>query len=175
METTIARIENIIAYGQEYNREWVDTNPSHWLVKTYDVLHRRSIIFLSTSCEITAEMMRWKLSEWFEKWELLDDVVSFEEVRTTYPVFQISIGEDWFNNEHVVTIFNDSIIQSYYAAYTIKKNVITQDIISAFNEGTGKDAFLTNESYKVITRGQSFDKGKNVCVYYWIPTASISL
>ncbi len=51
-------LENIVTYGQEYNKDCAESHPTHWLTLTYETLHLKSTTFLSTSCEITAAMIK---------------------------------------------------------------------------------------------------------------------
>ena len=166
-------LDGIITRGEELNREWITRNPTHWLTKTYEQLHNKSTIFLTTSCEITAMMLRSQLSESVE-WEVLDATPVFNQVHSKYPVFQISIGEDCHNNEHIVTITNGWIIQSYYGRYTIEKNRITPNIIRAIN-----DTEMSEKSYATITRSLRCPRGltikganRKLRVYYWIPSTN---
>lgn len=147
-------MEDIIKNGQELNKTWIENHPNHWLVKTYEILHNKSIIFSSTSCEITAMMIQWRLNLHFD---LNED--SLENITKKHNIFQISIGEDCFNNEHLFTIYNNDIIQSYYKKYTIKKTVLTSTILNAINN--------INEpgSYEIITSIPSTRTDLNV--YYW--------
>lgn len=167
----LSLFDDIIARGEELNRQWINQNPNHFLTKTYEILHKSSLVFLSTSCEITAMMIRWQLSTDFNKWEVIDEPVSFEKVYDSYPVFQISIGEDYSDTEHIVTIYKGYILQSYYNKYAIEKNILTPNIIRAFNDPSG----VSPKSYATITRSSRYPRGMtlkntdNLKIYYWVP------
>jgi hypothetical protein len=76
-------------------------------------------LFISTSCEVTAAAIRWK-SGFGDVWKLMEDGVMFTDISLKYPLFQISIGEEWMDVQHIVTVFDNHLIQSYYNKYTVQ-------------------------------------------------------
>lgn len=167
----VGLLDDIITRGQSLNEEWITRNPTHWLTETYRVLHKKSGVFASTSCDLTAMMLRWQYSKFVDQWELLDEPVVFEDVYRKYPIFQVSIGEDCDNNEHIFTIVNECIVQSYYGAYMIEKNTLTPNIIRALT-----NAEISTKNYATITRSSRRPRGlavtehKKLRTYYWVPT-----
>lgn len=164
-------LDSIIEYGQEFNKEWIISNPNHFLSKTYEILHNKSIVFLSTSCEITAAMIKWKLGYNPEiNWELVDEGTTFEEMYSKYNIFQITIGESWDDTEHEIMIVDGNIVQSYYGKYPITKNLLTPTIIRSLSLP------LTFKKYATITRSNKCPNGiifngdiDKMKIHYWVP------
>lgn len=164
-------VEEIIKNGVDWNYEWIRTAGSdHWLSYCWEKLHNRSNLFVETSCEITAEVIRHK-SGFDCKWSLIEDQ-KFSEIRSQFPIFQISIGEDWMDCEHILTIWQTHIIQSYYAKYTIHSTIITDEVIAAI------DQINNSGNYEIVTRNTKYPYGicplsktNNFKVYYWVPKA----
>ena len=152
-------LDDIVNYGQEYNKQWITNHPDHWLTQTYNILHNKSIIFASTSCELTACMINTKLN-YHNNWTLLDDC-QFNHVYNNHKVFHISIGQDWTSPEHVLTVFDNYIIQSYYKKYNVRKTLITQTIIEALDNINAPNSYhtITNTTLNV----------KDLNVFYWLP------
>jgi len=141
-------------FTREINN-WVKTEPSHYLYgywKMYD-----SDVFLYTSCEITALGIRLLFSN-EKEWICLENPPSFDEMKRKYPVFQVSFGEDWTDLDHILTVFKDEIIQSFFNRYEITQTPITQKIVNAFDE-------LTDDSFEIITKV----KNNKTNIFYWVP------
>lgn len=162
-------LNTIVEYGQEFNKEWIDSHPDNFLVKTYEVLHNKSIVFLSTSCEITVAMIKWKY-DLEHHWNLVDEGVTFEEVYSKYKMFQITIGESWDDNEHEIMIVDGYIVQSYYGKYAISKKLLAPSIIRSLSLP------LTDKKYGTITQSKNYLNGvifrgdiTNMKLHFWVP------
>lgn len=162
--------DHIIAHGSLYNKDWIDHHPDNWLVYAYDIIHRKSNTFLTTSCEITASMIQWKLGlrlkltdcnfEEAVEHASVENATSVALTASKNNVFQISISEDWMYCDHILTIMDNYLIQSYYNQYTIKKTLLTSEIINAINN------IAEPESYEIITGVKHTNP--NWKIYYWV-------
>ena len=125
--------------------------------------------------------MRWKLG-YRDIWTLLDaddfimlnssgavgdntlgSSIKFADVQAKYPVFQISIGEDWADTRHILTVYEGYIVQSYYKRYNIKKTAITPEIIRAI------DNISHPCSYGVISHAIDDFGSEDSQIFYWVP------
>lgn len=156
-------ISLILEKGSQYNGVWLQTiGLNHWLYAAYKILHQKSLVFSETSCEVTAAMIRWKLTG-KDEWKLLEDT-TFDIIQHNHKYFQISIGEGWEDFEHVLTVYDNMIIQSYYNKYKIKSLMVTPEIVEAINN------ISKPENYeKVTTVKCTLAKIKNYKVFYWVP------
>jgi hypothetical protein len=146
--------------GPAWNIEWLDRNPSHILAKTWDVVWKRSMTAVQTSCAVTAEMIREKMQPG-KKWTILDpSEVSWDIIRKKYPIFQISLGDEWMSDDHMLTVVGDHVLQSYYRKYTLRVDPLTPEWISAIKNPSPK-------SWKTLTFGQSNEN--TYSVFYWVP------
>ena len=162
-------VADIVLNGETWNREWIQgLGANHWLASCWKTLHRQSSTFVETSCEVTAAAIRWK-SGLGDELKLVDDGYQFEDIEKESPYFQISIGEDWSDCEHIVTILDGHLIQSYYQRYKVQSQPITDEIRQAFNK------IASEGSYETVTRSQSFPEGVmhrefgKLKTYYWLP------
>lgn len=162
-------VEEILKNGEQWNEDWINTAGSnHWLASCWKLVHESHTMFVVTCCEVTAAAIRWK-SGLGDEWSCLDGDHKFEEVEKKFRIFQISIGEDWTDCQHILTIWDTHIIQSYYAHYKIDGSLITNQLRKAFNE------ISQAGSYQKVTQSQKYPNGiknektHNLKVYYWVP------
>lgn len=166
-------VEDIVKNGEQWNKEWIQTAGSkHWLNQCWKHVHRQSSLFVSTSCETTAEMIRWK-SGLGTEWSLVENDHSFEEIEKKSSIFQVAMGEEWTNNEHILTIWNGHVIQSYYGKFTIESMKLTEEFKKAVNN------LSDLKNYEILTRSQKYPDGipfkqpetykKTLKVFYWLP------
>jgi hypothetical protein len=146
----------------EQNKEWIrGEGKDHWLASCWKIMHQQSAIFVKTSCEITAATIRWRAGLG-DEWSLVDGGHTFEGIEKKSKYFQISIGEDWTSWEHIVTIWNGYLVQSYYGKYGIKSLPITAEIKEAFDNISGPG------NYAKIT-GIECGHHDDLKVFYWLP------
>lgn len=162
-------LNTIVEYGQEFNKGWIDSHPDHFLVKTYEVLHNKSVVFLSTSCEITVAMIKWKYDLEYH-WNSSNVTLSSTKVYSKYKMFQVTIGESWDDNEHEIMIVDGYIVQSYYGKYAISKKLLTPSIIRSLSLP------LTDKKYGTITRSNNCPNGvifrgdiTKMKLHFWVP------
>lgn len=155
-------IDELVENGKQWNQDWlISSGKDDWLANIWKIMHKNSEKFSQTSCEVTSAMIRWKfgIDECIEL-----ENVTFKEVMKKYPLFQITIGIDNMNNEHVITIYDNHIIQSYFNKYTIQARQLNEQLITAIDNITNID------SYSEITGvNETFDNLKDLKVFYWIP------
>ena len=113
---------DIIKRSSDLNHEWIASpiGRGHYLSGHYQ-LRTHGDEFVRTSCEITAMMLRVQLVpdvNEFDGWMLLDDG-DVPDAATT-PVFQISMGVEWSDNEHMVTIANGTLLDSWFKRYPLR-------------------------------------------------------
>ena len=155
-------VDCIVKNGEQWNKDWIEgVGSDHWLAESWKILHHQSETFLSTSCEITAAALRWK-SGFGDEWTLIDDQTSFEEVQKKSRYFQVSIGEDWMDCEHILTIWDTEIIQSYYKKYKIQSSSINPELI------TSLENISSPGNYEKVT-GVDYKDPSNLRIFYWIP------
>lgn len=156
-------VEEIIENGERWNQELLDQRKDEELYMTWDIVHQKSSVFASTSCLVTAASIRWK-SNLGQDWTLVDDI-TFEQVQKMSPYFQITIGEEWMEWQHILTIWDNSVIQSYFKQYKIKSFESTPRFIEALKN------INDPENYKTVT-GVELDT-HNLQIFYWIPESKI--
>jgi hypothetical protein len=154
--------KEIIDNGEKWNKEWLLTNGSeHYLYAACEILHNKSDIFAVTSCEVTSAVIRWKSDCLYKELTFIGKNASYESIYKNYSYFQITIGDDWSDCNHILTIWHDVIIQSYYNKYKIKSFIITPVIIDALNN------ISKPGNYEKVTSIKN-DNTKNLKVFYWI-------
>ena len=160
-------IASIVENGPRWNKEWLQrpATSGHFLAVAWEILHHRSDEFVTTSCEITAEAIRWRLGvEDPSLWSLLSEARPFADIRREFPFFQVSIGDCWESCEHVLTIWNDHVIQSYFGHYPCRATPITDTLSAAF------DRIRAHGSYQLITEtATEVPADMDMNVYFWIP------
>jgi len=149
-------LEDIISNGEQENLEWLEVDKDSYLYLTYTILHGSSKLFAVTSCEVTAAMIQWKYNCNCAK--LLENV-KLQDVLKNHTIFTIPFGEDWSDTNHILTVINGHIVQSYYKHYSVKSNLITDDLIEAI------DNISLPGNYEKVT-GVKDDNTYHV--YYWI-------
>ncbi len=164
-------IDDIVKNGKQWNLEWLQGEGSdHWLASTWKILHCKTLTFAETSCEVTAAMIRWKLGTG-DDWELVPDRKRFEEIEKQSSRFQITIGTDWCNCHHQVTIWDGCLIQSYYNKYTIQSTPINDEIREAFNNISSEGSYETVTKSPNFPQGVSISERENYKTYYWVPSS----
>ena len=148
-------ITDLVLNGEKWNLEWLEAHVNHFLYETFTTLYKFDNTYAITSCEVTAEMIKWKLG-YSGEWVLLSETSKFEDVYGKYPIFHITIGTDLDDINHIMTIINDQLIRSYYNKYPIKACLITKEIESDFKQS----------NYDKITNVSQNDD--NLSMYYWI-------
>jgi hypothetical protein len=124
-------VDYIVKNVEQWNKDWIQgIGSEHWLADSWKIIDNQSETFISTSCEITAATLRWK-SGFGDEWSLVDGCPKFANVREKSAYFQVSIGEDWMDCEHILTIWDTYIIQSYYNKYKIRSSSVTDELIRA--------------------------------------------
>ena len=110
--------DKLLSRKAELNYEWLaspDGASSH--LSLYASLYGR--VFGTTSCEVTAMALRTQFAPdvRVNDWKLLDEgfTPSFDT-----KVFQISIGLEWNDGEHFVTIVHDNMLDSWFKQYTLR-------------------------------------------------------
>jgi len=161
-EMNLLSTDYIVKNGEQWNKEWIKGDGlNHWLASNWKILHHQSETFVSTSCEVTAAVIRWK-SGFGDDWSLIDSQPSFDEVLKKSRYFQVSIGEDWMDCEHILTIWDTEIIQSYYKKYKIQSSSITPEFIRALEN------ISSPGNYEKVT-GVDYENSPSLQIFYWIP------
>lgn len=153
-------LEEIEKNGIQWNRDWIHGHGlSHWLSNVWHLVHKKSVTFVETCCEVTAQSIQWKLGiELFYS----DLKSSFEEVEKQQTLFQVSIGKTWDDVQHVITIWNGVAIQSYFQKYTIKCKKIDDNFRKDIQN-------ISNPtSYHTVT-GVEDEDVSDLNIFYWIP------
>jgi len=155
-------VSDLVKNGKEWNYEWITTaGKDHWLASTWKILYGNSPVFSQTSCEVTAAMIRWKFGcdDWIEL-----EKMKFKDVMDKYLLFQITIGTNDVDQEHVITIYKNHIIQSYFDRYPIRATRIDKQLIKAI------DNISSLTSYLEITGGMEYYENiDELKVFYWVP------
>ena len=165
MATGSLTAESIVRNGPRWNREWLErvAGSGHWLVVMWEVLHHRSDEFATTSCEITAEVIKWKLGGEDVEWSLLvPDDSTFAAIRQSYSCFKVTIGRDWELCDHALTVWGDYVVHSYYKQYSARVTPITDKFTAAI------DWIRVQGSYQTVTETAE-EAPTNANVYYWAP------
>lgn len=151
----------LIKNAAKSNQQWLHDNPEDWLTMNWQLVHHKSSVFMTTSCEITAASIRTS-SGLGSEWLINEDKQTFKQIQILTPIFQITIGETWDSIEHIITIWGNHLIQSYFKHYEAKLTIITPQIINAI------DNIDKDNNYEIVTSVK--DKPKNTMnVFYWIP------
>lgn len=149
----------------KWNYGWLKENFDHWLHLNWKVLHGKSVLYAETSCDVTATTIRQKILGSDKSLSIvIEDSPLFDSIANLNSFFQVSIGEDWDNSEHILTVWDNTIFQSYYNKYKIKISDLTSEIINAF------DNISENGNYEKIT-GVEFNNSQNLKVFYWVPSS----
>lgn len=153
-------VETIVKNGIQWNKDWINgPGRSHWLSSCWNLVHKKSDVFIETCCEVTANSIKWKSGVEFVCSDLKS---SFEEVEKQHNKFQVSIWETWDDVQHIMTIWNGNVIQSYFRQYTIKCKTIDDDFRKAIKD-------ISNPaSYHIVT-GVKDEDVADLNVFYWIP------
>lgn len=159
--------------GAECNLKWLNNNKNTAEFMNWVSIHRSGTVYSNTSCDVTAGMLRDLLQPNVKKWVLIDS--NFEDVYATYNVFQIAffsekditieeIIEDEIQSEHILTIYEDSVLQSYFKHYSLRISPLDNEFINAINKPT------TIKNYKIITGiTETKDYVKSQSIFFWIP------
>lgn len=108
---------------KDKNHEWINSpEGKESYLSGYAQLYKGN--FIETSCEVTAHMLR---DHFAGTWQLLD------KVPTDKSLYQISIGPEWSEIEHILTVYNSYIIDSWAFKYTIRCQQIPKDAILDLN------------------------------------------
>ena len=120
----------------QWKNEWLEkAHPLDWRV----FFSKQDKIFRETNCESTAAAIRWKVSG-PRPWKQLPLMVSVQDVFEFFDVFQIVFfKEDNFlvdlqngHSDHILTIWHNQIVQSFYKHYEPHCRVLTADLKRAF-------------------------------------------
>lgn len=157
--------QTLVDNANKSNHQWLLNHPDDLLTASWRSIHGKSSRFTNTSCELTAAAIRSKCSSG-DDWNIINKQMTFEEVRAVTPIFQISIGGDWDSTEHILTIWGDNIVQSYYNQYETKMTPITPELISAINH------IAIDNNYQIVTNDKS-NLNITKLIYYWVPKCCV--
>lgn len=151
-------VDNIVNKGADNNIKWLN---KYGNTKNYEYLYEHSKIFgkmfAKTNCEITAMMLRHKLSKGVE-WKLLDE--NIKPFKDSY-LFQVSYGSDFSEIEHIFTIYNGNLLHSFYKKHELKCIKLSIDDIHNIINGNIK---------KILKIVQDNDpESENHTLFYWLP------
>lgn len=111
-------IAKLLSKKDELNYEWL-TSPDGWSSHLCGYASLFGEMFATTSCEVTAMALRKQFAPEVNvyDWKLLD-----EDVTPSFDtnVFQISIGLEWHEIDHIVTIVHDKILDSWFKQYKLR-------------------------------------------------------
>lgn len=114
---------------------------------------------ISTSCYFTAMTMRWLISD-------NDWVISTTTPSTN--IYQIVFGETFDDDQHYITVFNNTTVyQSYWKNYPLTKTIHDNinDMISTMNDHTNHES-VREEIWLKLTNVNNPSCSKYKCFYY---------
>lgn len=102
--------EDFVTHGVEWNVQWLKDHPGHYLYSTWQLLHKFDKRFAETSCEVTAAMIRSKITPDFGEWWQVS-----QQHPDHLPICQVIFGEDAGDVQHIITKMGSTCIQSHWS------------------------------------------------------------
>lgn len=155
-------ITDLVANGEQYNLEWLLGHKEHHLYHAYCIIHAQNNQFAFTSCEVTAEMIKSRLLG--DQLLNLLEISDYNTVSATYPFFQMTFGEEWSDTQHVLTIYEGYILQSYYKKYKLRAVKIDETLKELLQNPV--------ENYSIITDVKS--ESDSLQVWFWVPLEKLN-
>ena len=124
-------MDQLIAQGSVLNRRWLSLHPEHYLHATWLFKQMQSLgnVFADTCCKVTAEMLRDQLTPgqpWTYACSNPDDIdeycaldLSMLDLRLC-TFFQISQGTCPIDPDHIYSVIEGQIYQSYYRQHPLQ-------------------------------------------------------
>jgi hypothetical protein len=142
--------------AKQLNRQWLlsQNGKNSYLAQCADLYGEE---FVRTSCETTANMLRMNLVPGVDDisgWHLLDDDAT---IASDVSIFQISLGDEWSDVQHIVTFAHGYLFDSWFKQYSLRAIACERNLL------VSRTTAIT-ALYNMLPKLANTWK-----VFYWIP------
>lgn len=159
-----ALIRDLVSWGPQLNREWMASAAGRASFLSFYMLGPNRDKFVETNCDTTAMMLRTKLSPAHTEYEW---TVSTVPPPNDCKVFQVSLGSDWTDVEHIFTVVGNSVLHSWYGKHRLLELTLDSSAIQSLmcpETAIHNILGIIEHLYDVLPERQ-----RELKVFYWVP------